>query len=102
MEFNSEEAERAYKTIVGSDGIGFYEIVSRPGDYERAVTENDELRPEDLERNDQALRAFEVLEDAGFLTQNGGFRNYRVDDSYDDETVGEVFEKIEEKREHLV
>lgn len=101
MEFDTEEAEKAYKTIVGSEGLGFYEIISRPQDYQDAVLESEELSPGDMGKDDQALRALEVLEDAGLLSKNGNFRNYDVD-SYDDQVVEEVFGKIEEKREHLV
>jgi hypothetical protein len=102
MEFENQGAEEVYKSIVSSDGIGFYEIVSRPKDYQNAITENTELRPEDLDRTDQALRAFEILEEAGFLSSNGDFRGYEVEDSYGEDTVEEVFTKIEEKRQHLV
>lgn len=101
MEFETEKAKKAYKQIVSSDGIGFYEIVSRPEDYQQALMENDELRPEDLEREDQALRAFEILDEAGLVSENGSFRSYDVE-SYDEEALDEVFGRIEEKRQHLV
>lgn len=100
MDFDNEEAEQAYKTIVNSSGVGLYEVVARAEDYQEAMSENEELRPEDLDSNDQALRAFEILEEAGLLMQDGDFFTYEVDS--DPKVYGEVFETIGEKRKHLV
>lgn len=100
MDFENEKAEEAYKTIVNSSGVGLYEVVARAEDYQQAFSENEELRPEDLDSNDQALRAFEILEKAGLLMQDGNFFTYEVNSS--PEVYDEVFETIGEKREHLV
>lgn len=100
MDFENESAEQAYKTIANSSGIGLYELVSRPEDYHEALDENDSLRPEDLDRNDQALRAFEILEEAGLLMRDGDFRTYDV--VSDPDVYAEALEKLEEKGEHLV
>lgn len=100
MDFENQTVEDAYKTIVSSSGIGFYEIVSRPGEYTEAFRENDELRPEDLDRDDQGLRALEILEDAGLVMKNGSIHTYEVIEG--SEVYDEVFSRLEEKRTELV
>jgi len=100
MDFKTQDAEKAYKTIVNSSGIGFYEIISRPKEYAEAFRQNDELRPEDLDRNDQGLRALEMLEEAGLVMENGSIHSYEVIE--DAEVYDEVFDKLEDKREVLV
>ncbi|MFB6115283.1 MAG: hypothetical protein ABEK04_03245 [Candidatus Nanohalobium sp.] len=102
MEFQNQEAEEPYKAIVNSGGgLGMTEIVSRPEDYLQALEENEELRPQDLEKYDAAERAFEVLEDAGFVRRNGDFRTYEVVE-YDPEAREEVFSKLGNLKEELL
>lgn len=100
MDFENKTAEEAYKTIANSSGIGFYEIISRPEDYQEAMDQNESLRPDDLERNYQALRAFRILEEADLLMENGDFNTYDVVSN--SEVYDEALEKIEEMGEHLV
>ncbi|MFB6174798.1 MAG: hypothetical protein ABEJ87_02375 [Candidatus Nanohalobium sp.] len=100
MEFENKDAEQAYKEIVNTSGVAFYEIVSRAEEYDKSFRENDELRPEDLDRNDQGLRALEVLSEAGLLMQDGDRRTYEIIE--DPEVYGEVFGKIADLREPLV
>lgn len=102
MEFEYEEAEEPYRAIVNQNGgLGMTEIISRPQEYLEALEENDELRPEDLEKDRAAKRAFEVLEEAGLVAKNGDFRTYEVVD-YDPEARQEVFGKLDEKRDYLM
>lgn len=100
MEFENESAEDAYTTIANSSGLGLYELISRPQDYREAMNENERLRPEDMDRNDKALRAFEILEEAGLLMQNGSIHTFDVES--DPEVYGEALEKLDEKGEYLV
>lgn len=100
MDFENPEAEEAYKEIVNSSGVAFYEIVGRAEEYDRALRRNETLRPGDLDRSDQGLRALETLEEAGFVMKNGDFNTYEVE--ADPEVYGEVFGKISELREPLV
>ncbi|PSH00600.1 MAG: hypothetical protein BRC30_02715 [Nanohaloarchaea archaeon SW_7_46_7] len=100
MEFENESAEKAYKTIANSSGIGLYELVSRPGDYRDVMHRKDSLTPEDLDKNDQALRALEILEEAGLVMKNGDFQTYDV--ASDPEVYEETLEKLQEKGKHLV
>lgn len=102
MDFEYEDTEEPYRAIVNQDGgLGMAEILSRPQEYLEALEENDELRPEDLEKDRAAQRAFEVLEEAGLVAKNGDFKTYEVLD-YDHEARQEVFGKLDEKREHLL
>ena len=100
MDFENESAEEAYTTIANSTGLGLYELVSRPEDYREAMDENESLRPQDLDRNDKALRAFQILEEAGLLMQDGDIHTYDV--VSDPEVYGEALEKLDEKGKHLV
>lgn len=100
MDFEYREAEEAYKKIVNTSGVAFYEIVSRPEEYDHALRENESLRPEDLERSRQGLRALELLEEAGLVIQNGGIKTYEVDE--EPEIYGEVFGKVSNLREPLM
>lgn len=100
MDFENDSAEEAYTTIVNSQGLGLYELVSRPEDYRQAMDENESLRPQDLDRNDKALRAFQILEEAGLLMEDGSFNTYEV--VSDPDVYGEALEKLDEKRDHLV
>lgn len=100
MDFEYQEAEKAYKQIVNSSGVGFYEIVSRAEEYENAFRSNESLRPETLERSDQGLRALEILEEAGLVMNNGDFSTYEIE--AEPEIYAEVFGKIVDMREPLV
>lgn len=100
MEFENESAEEAYTTIANSSGLGLYELVSRPEDYRDAMDQNESLRPEDMERNDKALRAFEILEEAGLLMKNGSIHTFDV--ASDPDVYGEALDKLDEKGEYLV
>lgn len=102
MDFEYEDAEEPYRAIVNQDGgLGMTEILSRPDEYLQALEENDELRPEDLEKDRAAQRAFEVLEEAGLVAKNGDLRTYDVVD-YDRDAREEVFGKLYENRELLL
>lgn len=102
MEFEYEDAEAPYRAIVNQEGgLGMAEILSRPEEYLEALEENEELRPEDLEKDRAAQRAFELLEEAGLVEKNGDFRTYEVVE-YDPEAREEVFGKLDENREYLL
>lgn len=93
--------EELYKEIANSTGVGLRELAANPDRYAEAVTENDKLRPRDLDGFDVANSALSILEDAGALQLNGGPKSYEVTDEYSNEEVREAFAMLEEKRQLL-
>lgn len=98
MDFENQQANEAYHTIVNSSGIGLHEIASSPDKYDHAFEENDFLEPGEVHEEVHGLKALELLEQAGLVEEEGN-KKYRV--NVEAEVYEEVFEKLEEKREYI-
>jgi|APHM01.1.fsa_nt_gi hypothetical protein len=100
MEFETEGAEKAYKSIINSSGIGYYDVLSSPQEYRAVLEENESVSTQEFEGGYQAIRALRTLESADLLEQKEEGQGYHV--VSETELREEVFNKIEEKRQNLL
>lgn len=98
MEFENEQADEAYHTIVNSTGVGLHELASSPDKYIDALDEHEFLEPGEVHEEIHGLEALKLLEEAGLVEEEGN-KKYTV--RVETQVYEEVFNKLEDRREYI-